>query len=60
MIQIAADRLSNAKRAFTTRNVDTSALCAISNDVAPRAGDVVLARVLEVGAHRRLELPTSR
>ena len=57
---ISADRLLNAKRAFTTRNVQTDALRAVSVDVTPRAGDVVLARILEVGAHQRLELPTSR
>lgn len=54
------DRLAKAKRAFSTRNVAAASLGAVSAGVAPRAGDVVLARVLEIGAHENLELPTSR
>ncbi len=61
LIQIGPERLQGAKRAFTTRNVPCAALTKIAQaGVVPRAGDVVLARVLSIGAHRHLELPTSR
>jgi molybdopterin-guanine dinucleotide biosynthesis protein len=49
-------RLSAAKRAFTTRNVDLArAARLIRSGVTPRAGDVVLARVTSLGQHRRIE-----
>lgn len=57
---ISADRLMRAKRAYTTRRVDTSVLTGVSQQHAPVAGDVVLARITDVGAHSRLELETSR
>lgn len=60
-IEVSADRLSRAKRAFTTRNIPASALILVSSDTRqPKAGDVVLARVKELGQHRQIELPTSR
>lgn len=56
-----ASRIAAAKRAFSTRNVSESALSTgVCNNRKPVAGDLVLARVLELGAHRQLELPTSR
>lgn len=67
---ITAGRMERAKFAYTTRHVQrciTSALefgTSVGLDAAPTvvptAGDVVLARVLEIGHHRKLELPTSR
>lgn len=60
-IRIEADRLARAKRAFSTRNVAGASLHTVSAMTrAPQAGDVVLARVVEVGAHATVELPTSR
>ncbi|HWJ67400.1 MAG TPA: hypothetical protein VNT31_12040 [Nocardioides sp.] len=60
-------RLRSAKFAYTTRFA--AAAVAASADgyhlrrgpgVRPRAGDLVLARVVEIGSHRRLEGPQSR
>lgn len=56
-----AERLARAKRAFTTRRVDSSALQKIiSKGVSPRSGDLLLARVDAIGQHKRLELPSGR
>lgn len=60
-------RLQRTKKAYTTRFLaheieeqpDGFAL-ASGPAVAPQAGDVVLARVEEIGMHRRLESPVSR
>lgn len=60
-IEVSADRLSRAKRAYTTRNIPPSALTLVSSDACkPKAGDVILARVTVLGQHRQIELPTSR
>lgn len=49
-------RIANAKRAFTTRNVDlTQATRLVRSGRVPKAGDVVLARVTALGQHRRIE-----
>lgn len=54
-------RLRAAKRAFTTRRVDLAqAYLLRTANAAPRIGDLVLARVLQPGQHRRLELPCGR
>lgn len=54
-------RLLRAKRAFTTRRVTTGDMRALeTGPIAPRSGDLVLARVEEVGRLRRLELTTGR
>jgi len=53
-------RLASARRAFTTRNVDFSNVHALDRSVAPRAGDLVLARVMTIGQHQRLESPEGR
>lgn len=61
LIPIDAERISRAKRAFSTRNVPSTDLsCVEFSDLAPKAGDLVLARVLEIGQHKTVELPTSR
>lgn len=62
-MQIAFDpaRLAAAKRGFTTRTVPQGAMVAISAEpAAPRPGDLVLARVVQIGQHKQLEQPTSR
>lgn len=58
--RIARDRVNGAKRAFTTRRVDLSQQLRILSDVAPQAGDLILARVTALGQHQRLESPHGR
>lgn len=60
-------RLLRAKKAYSTRFVaaaieeDPGAFDLITDPArAPRAGDVVLARVVTIGQHKRLESPVSR
>lgn len=53
-------RLNAAKQAFSTRRVSGLDLRALSTHHAPKAGDVVLARVQEVGRLERLELTSGR
>lgn len=62
-----ASRLLRAKKAYSTRFVaaaierDPAAFGLVTDPArAPRAGDVVLARVVTIGQHRRLESPVSR
>ncbi len=64
---LSARRLLRAKTAYTTRFL-AKALAVHAGGyslragpaVAPRAGDIVLARVLEIGKHTKLESPASR
>jgi hypothetical protein len=61
LIPINPERLNRAKRAFSTRNVPESALHQVQfGAVTPKAGDLVLARITELGQHKTVELPTSR
>lgn len=53
-------RLAAARRAFTTRNVDFADVYALDRKAAPCAGDLVLARVVAIGQHPRLEDPEGR
>lgn len=60
-------RLRQAFTAYTTRFVAAAIESSADGyhlergtDVSPRAGDVVLARVTEIGKHTRLESPVSR
>ncbi len=48
-------RIRRAKHAYTTRHLDTSTACLLLTGVAPRTGDVVLARVAEMGQHTKIE-----
>src|SRR3954452_10022242 len=49
------------KFAYTTRRVRHEAIASVvGGDQAPRAGDLVLAEVLEIGQHARLELTDGR
>ncbi|WP_211236565.1 DUF1611 domain-containing protein [Arthrobacter castelli] len=62
---IDPDRLLSAKKAYTTRFVSATIEenpddFELLTEVAPQAGDVVLARVTEIGQHTRLESPVSR
>ena len=54
-------RLKQAKWAYTTRRINQDRLFQLlSGAVIPEAGDLVLARVEELGRHKRLELVSSR
>ncbi len=60
-----ASALARAKYAYSTRFVEEAAKNGefdLSYDLlqAPKPGDVVLARVVEIGQHKRLESPVSR
>lgn len=54
------DRREAAKRAFTTRRVDLELATRLRSDLRPRAGDLVLARVAQLGQHQKLESPHGR
>ncbi|MEL6388223.1 MAG: DUF1611 domain-containing protein [Pseudomonadota bacterium] len=54
-------RLQAAKRAFSVRNVPLSALRTVDDRTRrPRPGDILLARVLEVGRLKGLQAPSGR
>jgi hypothetical protein len=54
-------RLRRLKFAYTTRYVDHDAIAGLLiGELRPRAGDLVLARVDELGQHKRLELGDGR
>lgn len=56
-----AQRLARAKRAYATRRVDLrQATRLLADGYAPRAGDLVLARVQKIGHQKRIELVTGR
>lgn len=58
---LAPERLTQAKRAFSTRRVDLlQAKQLITTDYQPQAGDLVLAKIDQLNQHKRLELPTGR
>ncbi|WP_200374005.1 response regulator [Thiocystis violacea] len=58
---VAAARLRQAKRAYSTRRVDLDrATGLLTAQYAPQAGDLVLARVDRLMQHKRLELITGR
>lgn len=58
--QCVNERIKKAKIAFTTRRVDFNACRSLLEDTKPSAGDLVLARVEEIGQHKRLELRDGR
>ena len=54
-------RVQAAKRAFVTRNMDLSAAKYLKRGrLKPKAGDLVLARVIYLGQHKRIEKPDGR
>jgi hypothetical protein len=52
------ERVARAKRAYTTRRVSTDAMCSLIYGACPfpMSGDLVLARVDDIGKQRRIEL----
>ena len=58
---LSAQRLDQAKWAYTTRRINQEQLMQLMHgSICPQAGDLVLARVDELGQHKRLELVSSR
>jgi len=57
---LAAGRIAAARQSFVTRRVDLAAARALITSATPGAGDLVLARVQNLGHHKRLQLPTGR
>lgn len=56
-----AARVTRAKAAFTTRRVVPEAIASlVSGAVRPRSGDLVLARIVQLGHHRHIEQPNGR
>lgn len=53
-------RLRNCKSSYAVRNIDLSQIQGLTNDRAPRAGDLVLARIDRLRQHARIELPSGR
>lgn len=58
---LAPDRISRAKAAYTTRRVDLGvAEQILTGEIAPEAGDLVLAKIERLGQHKRIELVSGR
>jgi len=58
---IDATRIQLAKSAYTTRRVDKQAIVSLlSGDINPWPGDLVLAKVVKIGQHKRIELEHGR
>lgn len=54
-------RLMRAKHSYAMRRIPLDGpLKLLSGEVAPRSGDLVLARVQHLGQHAKIELPTGR
>ena len=54
-------RIQKAKAAYTTRNVDLGfGATLLRGNVIPQAGNLVLAKVVEIGQHARIELASGR
>jgi len=60
LVPLPRQRLRAAKAAYTTRHVALDAATRLLTGVSPRVGDVVLARVTQIGQHQRLELAHGR
>jgi dethiobiotin synthetase len=52
----SAELLNEATPAYSTRRVPREAMHSLVTDIAPRAGDLMLAVVTEIGYHTRLHL----
>jgi len=57
---LSAERIQSAKSAYTTRRAGQSRMQRLILDASPKSGDLVLARVIEIQQHKRIELPGSR
>jgi hypothetical protein len=60
-IGLAPERLQRAKRSYATARIDLDlATQLVTTGIAPRAGDLVLARITKLGHHKRIENPDGR
>lgn len=57
---VDALRIARAKAAYTTRRVDRQSIKTLLRGPSPRPGDLVLARVVKLGQHARIELDQGR
>ncbi len=58
---LQSTKLTKIKAASTTRNVNFDTLDhLITGDLKPQAGDLVLAKVEQIGQHKRIDLATGR
>ncbi|HPG23994.1 MAG TPA: DUF1611 domain-containing protein [Myxococcota bacterium] len=57
LVPSALELIEGASRAYTTRRVPLEAMRCLSTACLPQSGDLVLARVSEIGHHKRLHLP---
>lgn len=53
-------RLATAKAAYTTRHVDRTRFAGIVTDRRPEVGDVVLAEIIAIGQHQKIERTDGR
>ncbi len=60
IVRISSDRISRAKASYTTRRVPASAMQTLIAGGQPTSGDVVLARVEQLGQHQHLESGAGR
>lgn len=60
MEMLSAERVESAKSAYTTRRVNRSRMQRLILNASPTAGDLVLARIVEIGQHKRIEMPGGR
>ena len=61
--QLLADewqRLAKVRQAYSTRRVPRHAMRCLRTDLAPKSGDLVLARITRLGQHGGLHLPNGR
>jgi hypothetical protein len=56
------ERVARAKRAYTTRRVGTETMCSLIYGLCPppSSGDLVMARIDDIGKQRRIELTDGR
>lgn len=60
-VPLSKSRISRAKRAFSTRRVPCASYkTLLTGDLKPRTGDLVLARIDEIGKQTKLELTDGR
>lgn len=60
-VPLSASDVERMKVAFTARRIDRASFAGlVYGAVAPHAGDLVLARVVKLGEHARLQDPTGR
>ncbi len=53
-------RLAQVKASYTTRHVNFDAIATLITGITPQSGDLLLARVEQIGQHKQLELATGR